>query len=197
MLLECCLPEEKLNKAKLMLSSLWSLFLSSWNGRGFFLWSEWSPPPDFQLSSDASGSLGYGAFFNGHWFNGAWSPVQGLRHITYKELYLILLASVMWGPRWSSRRVLFKCDNEAVVAVINSGTSRDDNVMHLLHCLFYVVMQFNFVIQAVHIPGVQKVLADALSDFKLQVFYQLTPHANPEPDAIPLDTLEKLDELAL
>ena len=79
---------------------------------------------------------------------------------------------MVWGPQWSFHRVLFQCDNEAVVAVINSGTSHDDDVMHLLHCLFNVAKQFNFVIRAVHIPGVQNVLADALSHFKLQVFHQ-------------------------
>ena len=257
-LLECRLPEEKLNKAQLMVSSWsarksctkrellsligvlhhvckvvvpgrtflrrminlsksvislsrsvrlnigfrrdlhwWSLFLASWNGRSFFRWPEWSPPSDFQLSSDASGSFGYGAFFNGRWFYGPWAPAQVSRHITYKELYPILLASVVWGPLWSTRWVLFQCDDEMVVSIINSGTSCDDDVMHLLRCLVYVAMQFNFVIWAVHIFGVQNVLADALSRFKLQVFHQLAPLANPEPDAIPWDAFEKLDELAL
>ena len=141
--------------------------MASWKGRSFFFWPEWSPPPDFQLSSDASGCLGYGVFFNGHWFNGLWSPVQVSRHITHNELYPILLASLVWGHLWSSCRVLFLCDNEAVVAVINSGTSRDDDAMHLLRSLFYMAMSFNFVIRAVYIPGVHNVLADALFHFKL------------------------------
>jgi len=29
------------------------------------------------------------------------------------------------------------CDNQAVVAIIQSRYSRDDELMHLLHCLFF------------------------------------------------------------
>ena len=35
-------------------------------------------------------------------------------------------------PQWVSRRVEFLCDNESVVAVLKSGTSRDKNLMVLL-----------------------------------------------------------------
>ena len=71
-------------------------------------------------SSTAAGSMVHGLLFR-------------LRiTFTYKELHLILLASMVWGPLWSSCWILFQCDNEAVVAVINSDTSRNDDVMHLL-----------------------------------------------------------------
>ena len=52
---------------------------------------------DFQVLSDAAGSLGYGAIFKSHWFSGAWSAVQSLLSITYKELLPIVVAVVGCG----------------------------------------------------------------------------------------------------
>ena len=46
-----------------------------------------APLPDFEVSSDASGALGYGAVFQGHWFSGAWLPTQVSQSIEYKAVY--------------------------------------------------------------------------------------------------------------
>ena len=79
----------------------------------FFCMPTWVPLPDFQVSSDAAGSLGYGAIFKSHWFYGAWSTAQSSLSIAYKELFLIVVAAYLWGPQWVSWRVEFLCDNES------------------------------------------------------------------------------------
>ena len=76
--------------------------------------------------------IGYGAFMENEWFNGRWSPLQLPLLITYKELFPVVLAAQVWGPRWSCRRILFHVNNEAVVHILNSRTSKDPNIMHLL-----------------------------------------------------------------
>ena len=48
-----------------------------------------------------------------------------------KELVPITVAAAIWGPEWSTRIIEVKCDNAAVVAVLNSGSSRNPEVMHL------------------------------------------------------------------
>ena len=55
----------------------------SWDGLSFLLMPAWAPLPDFQVSSDAAGSLGFGAIFNSQWFFRAWSASQ--------HLYLLLI----------------------------------------------------------------------------------------------------------
>ena len=40
----------------------WHKFLSDWHGVSFWLFPGLSPAADIELSSDAAGSLGYGAF---------------------------------------------------------------------------------------------------------------------------------------
>ena len=71
----------------------WPSFLPGWDGVYFFDLPEWAPVPDLFLSTDASGSIGYGVFYSGEWFNGAsWSVVQQSLSITYKELFPIVLS---------------------------------------------------------------------------------------------------------
>ncbi|KAL5505879.1 hypothetical protein EMCRGX_G007418 [Ephydatia muelleri] len=48
----------------------WDSFLPSWNGVAMFLDPEWTAADSLQLYTDASGSLGFGAYFNGAWFRG-------------------------------------------------------------------------------------------------------------------------------
>eukprot|EP00731_Ephydatia_muelleri_P017680 Em0010g778a len=65
----------------------WDSFLPSWNGVAMFLDPEWTAADSLQLYTDASGSLGFGAYFNGAWFRGGpstnpnpTSPARDLNH---------------------------------------------------------------------------------------------------------------------
>ena len=58
--------------------------------------------------------------------------------IIVKELVPLVAAVALWGKQWTDSTIMCKCDNEAVVAVIGSTTSRHKAVMHLLPCLFYL-----------------------------------------------------------
>ena len=42
----------------------WKLTLASWTGKSLMTWREWKRPGNFRLSSDASGSLGFGVVFD-------------------------------------------------------------------------------------------------------------------------------------
>ena len=78
-------------------------FLASWNGFNLFL-PPFSPCYDFvSLVTDASGSIGYGAFFHLHWFNGKWLPHQQLGSspdisIARQELFPTYLLVLFGAP---------------------------------------------------------------------------------------------------
>ena len=91
--------------------------------------------PDFQVLSDASGSLGCGPIFNTQWFFGAWLASQEPLAIVYKKLFAIVVAAHLWGPQWTSQQVEFLSDNMSVVAVLSFGTSREGDLMILLRWL--------------------------------------------------------------
>ena len=53
---------------------------------------------DMEVTSDAAGSLGFGAYFNTEWFSGAWAPSQADQSIAYKELYPVVVARMFGVP---------------------------------------------------------------------------------------------------
>ena len=92
-----------------------------------------SAAPDLEVISDAAGSLGFGAYFKGEWFSGAWAPCQSKQSIAYKELFPVIIASHVWGPQWFRQHILFRFDNEAVVHILSSRTSKIPCIMYLFY----------------------------------------------------------------
>ncbi len=72
------------------------------------------------------------------------SNCHGVKHlnITSKEFIPIVLAVAIWGHQWTGKIVLAVCDNEAVVSIVNSGTSKDKEAMHLHRCLAFTTAKF-------------------------------------------------------
>ncbi|KAL5510801.1 hypothetical protein EMCRGX_G006403 [Ephydatia muelleri] len=56
----------------------WDHFLPSWNGIAMFIAPEWNYAEAIHLFTDASGTLGFEAFFNGALIRGDWQPHQQL-----------------------------------------------------------------------------------------------------------------------
>ena len=91
---------------------LWEKLLQGWNGKSFFLEDQLTSAPDFEIYTDAAGSVGYGGYFQGHWFNGVWTKEQQLDpkreiFIAYQELYPIILSALLWGGQWTNKRLVF------------------------------------------------------------------------------------------
>ena len=158
--------------------SWWQAYLPSWNGRTLIPDLSWTRAPDFELFTDAAGTIGYGAFFQNQWINGRWSPEQSKLSLTWKELFPIALSCRVWGSRWSQRKLLVHCDNSSVVAVMSSGTSRDPHVSHLVRDIFFSAAKYQFIIFVQHILGVANDVADALSRLQMVRFRKLRPDAD-------------------
>ena len=52
----------------------WLQFLPTWNGCAIIPEPHWTKSPDLELFTDASGSLGHGIFYMGHWISEPWPP---------------------------------------------------------------------------------------------------------------------------
>lgn len=111
--------EVYINKEALLDIQWWLQVASQWNGKAFFLKPSWMPPDEFQLYTDASSTVGYGAYWAGAWFCGTWPPTLANKSIDWKELYAIVVACATWGDSWvgNCKWVLFHCDNQAVTSV--------------------------------------------------------------------------------
>lgn len=169
----------------------WFQFSEEWNGVAIMRGPK-EARASVTLTSDASGGWGCGAFCGIQWFMLKWAgSIEGC-HITVKELVPIVIAAAVWGSEWQGRTVQVWCDNAAVVAIINQGSSRNKEAMHLARCLAFVLAKREFEMVATHIKGVDNSLADALSRDNLPLFRSLFPQAAPTPTAIPPALLDML-----
>ena len=105
--------------------------------------------------------------------------------IEWQELFPIVIACALWYPHFAGKRLQFWCDNESVVAIINSGHSKAPRVMDLVRFLVLISMKHNFLVRARHVPGVNNGIADALSRFQVKRFRDLAPNADRTPCFIP------------
>ena len=83
--------------------------------------------------------------------------------IVHLEMVNILLAVRLFQAQWAGKKVLIKCDNEAVVTVLRSGRARDPFLGTCARNIWYVSALSDMDIQYVHIRGLDNRVADLLS----------------------------------
>ena len=181
----------RLNKSARSDIEWWFQFARQWNGTAMLSSIAWSDP-QITLTSDASGGWGCGAYCGLEWFQLRWSGPTKEFNITVKELIPIVIAAALWGSQWAGSTVKARCDNAAVVAIINRGSSKDQEVMHLMRCLAFIAARYQFSIRASHLSGVCNTLADALSRDRLSRFRSHHPQARSRPSAISPELLDLL-----
>ena len=116
---------------------------------------------------------------------GPWTADWSGVNIATKELVPVVLALGIWGHMWSNKHVTMRSDNMAVVEIIKARTSRDSTIMHILRRLHFLCALHGIDVSAVHIPGVENTLADALSRNDLPLFFLSHPKASEHPTPVP------------
>ena len=149
------------------------------------LQTEWEEAADLNLWTDAAGSLGYGAYLQGAWIMGTWSPSQQQHSIQWKELFAIVAAAATWGPTWQRKKIRVHCDNLAIVQVWQAKNPRDKQLAALCRTLFFIAAQNHFNMSIHHLPGTSNPIADALSRQQVQRFRSLAPSAATRPTPTP------------
>ena len=151
----------------------WSLFLEKWNGISIIS-SLCKLPVDQIITSDASGSWGCGAFSGNKWFNMSWVTCRAMEksHISVKELLPIVISLAVWADSMQGKHIRCRCDNAAVVAMINKKSSKHLPAMHLLRCLFFICARSGITVSAEHLPGWRNKAADALSRNNPKLFFE-------------------------
>ena len=163
----------------------WEEFLPNWSGTSLILDTHWTPSSDLQLYTDASGRDGWGAFWNDRWLQSHWSDSQSAMPIVWKELYAIVCAVHSWGHLWSKQKILFHCDNTAVVEIWRKGSTRDPETMALVRMLYLRAAHHHINVVVTHISGINNSIADSLSRFQMDRFRSLAPTSQQNPDHIP------------
>ncbi len=78
----------------------------------------------------------------------------------------LTIAIKLWCSKLSGTRLTLLCDNEATVAVVNSGHSKDSFMQVCLRELCFYTALYQLEIHVVHFPGIQNRILDLLSRWK-------------------------------
>ena len=75
----------------------------------------------------------------------------------------ILVALRLFAPQWSGRKILVKCDNQAVVTVLRSGRTKDPYLSACARNIWYCAPTHDIDVRYVHIQGKENRVANLLS----------------------------------
>ena len=132
-----------------------------------------------------SGEIGLGIFYKGKWISERWPDSVKTNSIQWKELFPIYIAWLLWAPEFRGKRLLFHCDNLAVVNIWSAQSSKCPNLMSLLIKLFFIAARFEFTVNVKHIACLDNSIADCLSRLQLDKFFRIVPVAQKHPTQIP------------
>ena len=134
-------------------------FLTSFNGVTMF------PQLDhvFEIFIDAS-PYGLGGIFQDFVYAVS-LPLHFTQSLSIVHLEMLnaLVALRIWAHYWRDTVVSIKCDNMAVVAILNSLKSKDLFLLACARNIWAITAKFNITLRVTHISGKRNVLADILS----------------------------------
>ena len=156
---------------------------------------------DIHVWTDAAGStkLGIGAFNSlGDYFSCKWSDVSlpanwNLHDSLRPELLALMVAAIIWAPKFAHKAVTFHCDNLPIVSIIisRSPAKHRKDILYLIRILTEIALFHHYYFWVTHIPGDLNIEADALSrlfanplkrllshpnDSHIQPFFDINPH---------------------
>ena len=174
---------------------MWLTFFRQYNCTIVFHDRFWISSAEAELYLDSAGSIGFGINFAGKWACATLPETcqesRLTRDITVLELFPILASLYLWGSKLCNKKILFHCDNAAVVYAVNKMTSKSNYVMTLLRALTLKCLWLNVVAKAKHIPGKCNI-TDSLSHLHLEKFGKFALHAVKDPEVIPRTRVQYL-----
>ena len=83
--------------------------------------------------------------------------------IVHLEMLNILVALRIWCHQWATHRILLKCDNQAVVSVLNSGKTHDLTLGAMARNIAMILAIHDIDLQVIHVLSADNKIADLLS----------------------------------
>ena len=120
------------------------------------------PPRTSEISTDASGKIGWGASILGTLpIGGAWTQEQADLHINVKEMLAILYGLRSFIETLKGQHVRVLCDNTTAVHVVNKmGTSRSSVCNDMAKEIWDFCRENEMFITCAFIPGKENIVAD-------------------------------------
>ena len=128
-------------------------------------------------ATDASGS-GLGIYYNGVAISGVFSNDLVLTPIHVKEALTVLAAIVIFRNKLTGKNVKLYCDNLAFVCAYANRWSSDIKMMSIVYKLVLICVKFKINLFIEYINTKNNILADLLSRFKYNAFYNYCQNNN-------------------
>ena len=132
--------------------------------------------------------LGCGGWCEDKWFYRKWDESfikENDPSIAYLELYGVSIGLMLWMEKFSNRRILINCDNQAAVQMINKSSLSCKHCMILIRKIIFKSLIHNVWVFALFVPTEWNGIADALSRFQWRRFEKLMQNmkmkGEPEP----------------
>ena len=114
-----------------------------------------------EMSTDASGEIGWGASMEYIDIGGAWDTDELTLHINEKELLAIYYALLSFKNKLEGKHVRILCDNTTAVAIVNKmGSSKGLEHNEIAKMIWKLCKNFDIWVTCTYIPGVENVRAD-------------------------------------
>ena len=111
---------------------------------------------DFYTDAAKGHLLGVGGMYNKKWIFAQWEPgyIEAYNpSIEYLELFGICLAYFAWAQDLQNKRIVLFCDNQSVVTMVNSTSSKCKQCMVLIRMLTLKCLHYNTRIFCRWVPG--------------------------------------------
>ena len=99
--------------------------------------------------------------------------------IAWQQRVAIVVACHLCWASFASKSIIYYCDNESVVHIVNSKRSRIPRIMDLMrHLKTLLTLEHKFYLKIMHIEGKKNEIADGLSRFQMERFRSLAPRSS-------------------
>ena len=125
--------------------------------------------------------LGFGAICGNQWMYSPWEPsfiIEEDLSIEFLELFGVLAAVLAWIHQFRNKRIILFCNNQSVVSMINSTSSKCARCMVLIRLLVLKSLTENVRVFARHITGKLNDFSDSLSRLDIERFYKPSTTGN-------------------
>lgn len=136
---------------------------------------------DLDFYTDASLSekrAAFGIVFGDDWAQEEfpeWVLTEKAVNIQTLEMYALMAGIYLFAHKLRGKRVKIYCDNQAVVAMVNNGTSRCRTCMHFIRLITQVTMFHQVRVFVKYVKSEDNTRADALSRSDFQRFWSESP----------------------
>ena len=144
-------------------------FLPDFNGSAFFKHDN----IDREIELDAC-LEGLGAIYNNRIY--AISISKGYMHMGIVHLEMLNILVALTAKQWATKTISVKCDNQAVVTILQSGKTRDPLLAGICRNISMETAKADIRLRTIHIPGKVNIIADALSRFHMSPIHRDKVH---------------------